>query len=304
MRTTCGALALALVFAASAAAAYPGKNGKIAFARSGSIYTVDANGKNLKRLGNGAHPSWSPDGTKIAFDKKVDGVSGIYVMQADGTSVTVLTQANRTDIHYDDAHPTWSADGKTIVFDSDEPPADMGCDPTAPFVVLYSVGVDGTGWKLFTPLSVATDICGIPDGDDWPAFSPKGDRVAFDNSELIVHEIYDRTIMVCDATGKNRKAVFSGVEPDWSPDGKKLTWIASYKGNAEVWTGTVATKKATRLTRSSGGNTTPAWSPDGKKIVFARSKGSTKGLLVLDLKSGKLTKIASSGDSADWQPLP
>ena len=49
-------------------------------------------------------PSWSPDGTKIAFTSGRDGNGDIYVMNADGSNQTRLTDAPRTD-----AHPSWGS---------------------------------------------------------------------------------------------------------------------------------------------------------------------------------------------------
>ena len=68
-------------------------------------------------------PSWSPDGSRIAFQHSEylssrDGnsqiyVSQIYVMNADGTGQTNLTN---TDTH--DIAPSWSPDGSRIAFHS------------------------------------------------------------------------------------------------------------------------------------------------------------------------------------------
>jgi len=67
------------------------------------------------RSGNSA-PSWSPDGTKIAFEsgrdrpRSHDFTPEIYTMNADGTGQTRLTQKGR----YSD--PVWSPDGKRLAF--------------------------------------------------------------------------------------------------------------------------------------------------------------------------------------------
>ena len=62
----------------------------------------------------GDNPDWSPDGKKIAFEAG-NGYSDIFVMNADGTGQTNLTNnpaANDAD------DPYWSPDGKRIVFAS------------------------------------------------------------------------------------------------------------------------------------------------------------------------------------------
>ena len=74
---------------------FPGTNGKIIFAsdRDGNkeIYVMDADGSNATRLTNNStreyYPSWSPDGSKIAFvsdrDGGTDASKEIYVMDTD-----------------------------------------------------------------------------------------------------------------------------------------------------------------------------------------------------------------------------
>jgi len=47
--------------------------------------------------------AWSPDGSKIAFDSSRSGNYEIYVMNADGTG-----QTNVTDNPADDSAPDWS----------------------------------------------------------------------------------------------------------------------------------------------------------------------------------------------------
>ena len=62
----------------------------------------------------GQFPMWSPDGTKIAFHSNRDGNMEIYVINADGSGFTRLTNNEA-----DDMFPTWSPDGEEIVFHSD-----------------------------------------------------------------------------------------------------------------------------------------------------------------------------------------
>jgi Tol biopolymer transport system component len=65
------------------------------------------------------YPAWSPDGTRIAFMSQEPGASGddpdynIFVMKADGTGITRLTDAPGSD-----GFPSWSPDGTRIAFSS------------------------------------------------------------------------------------------------------------------------------------------------------------------------------------------
>src|SRR5690349_12753730 len=65
--------------------------------RDGSyaVYTVNADGSNLKKLSpdgfDGGQPTWSPDGARIVFSSTRDKRGNLYVINADGTGERRLT---------------------------------------------------------------------------------------------------------------------------------------------------------------------------------------------------------------------
>jgi Tol biopolymer transport system component len=74
-------------------------------------------------------PAWSPDGTKIAFASDRDGNPEIYVMNADGSDATRLTNDPGHDWN-----PAWAPDGSRIAFESDRDGA----------VAVYTMELDGS----------------------------------------------------------------------------------------------------------------------------------------------------------------
>ena len=93
---------------------------RIAYAH-GQIFVMDADGQNQMQLTHDLvhtrFPSWSPDGQWIAFDSRRDGVYHIYVVKTDGSD-----RASRlTRRRQDHSHPAWSPDGDTIAYAIREP---------------------------------------------------------------------------------------------------------------------------------------------------------------------------------------
>src|SRR5215217_4660359 len=88
-----------VVMVEPAGAAFPGKNGKIAFVCSAEICTMNPNGQGVDNLtknpGLDEWPAWSPDGKKIAFHSERSGDSLIYTMNANGQGLDTLT--NKSD---------------------------------------------------------------------------------------------------------------------------------------------------------------------------------------------------------------
>jgi TolB protein len=252
-----------------------------------AIYGVSAGGGHEHRLTKGkgdpsspkglffaTEPAWSPDGSLIAFVSKRDGVSHVYVMDADGSGVRRLTDARA-----EDGGPTWSPDGRRIAF------AREG----ALFVVASAGGPARRLGRAFA---------GRVDG---PAWSPDGNSIAFDyrpdGSSF-------QEIWVVDADGRHprrltRLRALSGL-PSWSPDGRRLAFQSNLRGgHSEIYSIALGGSGLRRETRSSIDTIQPAWSPDGKEIAFSRD-----GAIWTVDRGGHERKLTSGdNDSAPvWRP--
>jgi hypothetical protein len=199
-------------------AAFPGKNGKIAFVidRDGNfeIYTMNPDGSNQTNITNNAAPdfgpAWSPDGTKIAFSSTRDGNSEIYKMNADGSNQTVLR-----DLHPGDTSDlAWSPDGTKIAFSSDR-----GGNSE-----IYTMNADGSG------LTLVRDLYPEGDAEDTnPTWSPDSTKIAFEDyaGGEAGRDIH---VMYADGSGPAPPGHIDygddDHDPVWSPDGTKIAFVS------------------------------------------------------------------------------
>jgi hypothetical protein len=284
-----GMLATGAVMAAAPAvafAAFPGANGRIAFERTGNVWVMDADGKHAAPItsdGNaGGGLAWSPDGTRIAFDRASGPDTGVFVMASDGSKEKKLAP--------DAAYPAWSPDGTRIAF----------VRFTGGNRDVWAMDADGTHAGQLTH-----------DGDAFnPAWSPDGAQIAFDRLAP------NAGLWAVDIGGNNQIKLAPGQpgRPDWSPDSSRIVVSSGLSISVMNRDGTGLTTLTTRVAGFGGfSDDAGRWSPDGTKIVFARDfndDDEDTGIMVIGAAGGQITPLTfSNADNggedrvADWQPL-
>jgi Tol biopolymer transport system component len=280
------------------AGTFPGPNEQIAFVRGPpedtplyEIYVMNADGSHVTRLtdntASDGDPSWSPDGTKIAFDSNRDeeGNRDIYVMNADGSHVARLTDNTAFD-----GDPSWSPDGTKIAFTSDR-------DDN---VEIYVMNADGSGQTRLTD-NTAFDI--------EPSWSPDGEKIAFDSSRE--DDNFDIYVMNADGSDQTNLSNNDAIDlhPSWSPDGTKIAFTSSRdSGNLGIYVMNADGSGQTRLTDNDADSTDPSWSPDGTKLAFVSNRDSPESdnnaIYVMNADDGSEVTRLTDNDAAysvpDW----
>jgi len=188
---------------------------------------------NLTNHLGGSSPAWSRDGRKIAFISNRDGLTELYVMNADGSSVRRLSD----HIGFS-GRPAWSPDSSRIAF---------GCELEIGNQDICTINAGGSGLVRLT-----TD----PARDYGAVFSSGGLAFVTDRFGL-------ETIAVLENGGTVR-GVSEGNDPAWSPDGSRI----AFTNGGDVFVIAAAGGSAVNLTNDGLGYYGPAWSPNGGELTF------------------------------------
>jgi Tol biopolymer transport system component len=298
------------------------------------------NRRNLSRPHSDKHPVWSPDGTRIAFERdRPEGLSRIVVANADGSGERELGEGSS---------PQWARDGTAVVAIRPEPTGPAEARPPE----IWLLEADGEGQRK------------IADGT-YPSVSTDGTRVAFVGytSVQIDRDVYTESSTLfgigVDGTGLRRIASTKGTEAahfyesTWLHGGRELAVRASSIGDSGLylvspdgrkefvsamsWDPFAFAAQANNLAflrdyprrelviRREGGDTVRvrppggghfrgplSWSADGRQLALLvdspSDRGTAKGeIYVVDSDGSGLKRIAEASrfdGGPAWRPRP
>jgi Tol biopolymer transport system component len=216
----------------------------------------------------------------------------LWVMDADGSNRRRLTTSGKAT----DYNPTWSPDGRRIAFRTTRGASAPGVDPSNIFVI----NADGSGERQLTPPTRDRRAS----GGLFPAWSPRGDRIAFSNGLGI-------NLIRPDGTGLKRLGV-PGECSTWSPDGTQIMFCSNSisRGEAgdnwDLWVMNADGSGARALTKRPGQDYPGAWSPGGKRIAFFSRRASAGGDTFVMNADGSGVRRITYGPGAEavnaWLP--
>lgn len=244
------------------------------------ILLADADGSDAVPLTEGEWPAWSPDGKRIAFHR--NGI--VHVINADGSGETSLVEGTE---------PTWSPDGARIAFTRGEEIALTRADGSAsPRVIRPDYG-DG-------PFADLDDL-----NVRKPAWSPDGDRIAFERTVDFLGAFTQVYVMDADGSDARRLTPTEGrqyaeSDPAWSPDGSGIAFWSFGAGIAVV--DTPDSYPATVFAGGSYG-ANPDWTPDGSTITFTPDVRDEEPAILAVVSGGGSSQVfVRDGRDAAWSP--
>ena len=110
---------------------------------------------------------------------------------------------------------------------------------------------------------------------DWeyvqsPQISPDGNQVLYSRRWTDkINDKFETDIWIANADGSRNRFLLKGSSPQWSPDGKRIAYIApGQPSGPQIWVKWLDSAEETQLTRLERAPSNIAWSPDGRRIAF------------------------------------
>jgi len=262
---------------------------RVLFVKDKKVWSVDADGANLRMVSSEAHealsPTWAPDGRAFAYMEFTAGKGQLFVQDvATGRRTPVFSTGAVLDFT-----PAFSPDGKTLAFSR---ATEEGTD-------VYTVNYrDNCCLQRLTVGRFSDNLS--------PTFSPDGQRIAFVSTRPGLPQIY---VMAADGTDQQLFAPFdygvtgSSNAPEWSPDGQSVAFHRDVAGTLQVFVLDVRTRTVRVLT-SVGRNEDPTWAPDSRHLAFVSDRAGYRQLWIIDLETGRIRPLLQqSGERLPaWSP--
>ncbi len=301
---------LALVPAAQAA--FPGRNGQIAFVHSSYSSPESGEGPNRSTIAlmvgalrgddrftlrsctvidelaqdpacasTFTDPAYSPRGDFIA----VDAGNRLAILKSDGSGFRLLARQT-----VDDGQPAWSPDGRRIVF--------TGISPGSTATDLYVYNVARRVSRRLTTT-----------GAHAPAWSTRNLIAYVAGYSQVVGQPPQGRLATIRPDGSDRRRLTrrSGLAPAWSPHGTRIAFVR--KGYLHVMNANGGGLRRVRGRQPISAEDV-AWSPDGRFLAYHPFESGifivrADGTAEREFESGAVSSESSYDSFApDWRPLP
>ena len=279
-----------------------------------------------------AHPFIAPDESYLMWDvEREDGYGGsdIYISfrAKDGSWMPAINMGEQINTSLEESSPGVSQDGKYLFFSRGEwkiredgsrywtagpywvdikiietlrPDPDLQNSAATTYPIAY--GADGV---CLTNME-GTSKVKLTNSGGYPAWSPKGKRIAFyakydDKKTWSIHT------MNSDGTHMKRLTHLKNKwdnMPTWSPDGSKIVFGRDYRDSEntwhfEIWMMNADGTEQRQIKSLSGGG--PSFMPDGRLLFHSEYKDKESEISIADIDGNNIIHLTDN-EAEEWDP--
>ncbi len=238
-----------------------------------SLQVADADGFNPQTVVSSKEPlispSWSPDGTKLAYVSFEKKKPVIFVQSLVSGQRIVLANFKGNN-----SAPAWSPDGTKLAIVLTYSANSQ----------IYVINADGTGLQQ---VSFSNGI------DTEPEWSPDGSSIYFTSNRGGGPQIYRMPA----SGGEAKRVTFEGsynVSPHLSTDGKLLTFIKQTPAGFKVAVQDLATGQVQTLSDTTQ-DESPSFAPNGRMILYATNVGGRGSLAAVSVDGRVKQRLKDTG---------
>jgi len=238
-------------------------------------------------------PRWSPDGTRIAFQRGDSIRYDLFVVPATGGEPRQVTHDNNMIGGF-----TWTADSAALIYSS-------GSGDTMPYLPTMRLQQLRLGDGNLRQLTTGEASYLNPD-------IVKGGAVLASRMRL-ESDIWKFPVDGSPADNTRRAARLTHqtahlLTPSAGPGDKEVVFLSDSGGHANLWAIDTENGESRQITRESDPKVAvgvPVWSPDGRSIAFVYSRGNvglTFGVWLVNPDGSNLRQVANPGLGPAWTP--